>query len=166
MRSLRILVNPLIFLALYGCGVYTFNGSTLPSYIKTIDIPLFKNLSLEPNIADEITTELNKRMVSDNLLRVITDRGDATLYGEVNNYLNEPYTYGTTETRKVNVDQYIVRVTADVDFLDNKSDKSLFKGPVTGEGIYNFSSEQESVGREKAVADLVRKILEKSVQSW
>jgi hypothetical protein len=151
---------------LSGCGVYTFNGSTLPSYIKTIDIPLFKNASLEPEIAEEITSEVSKKVVSDNLLRVITDRGDATLHGEVSKYTNEPYTYGTTETRKVNVDQYIVRITADVDFLDNKKDKSMFKGPVTGEGIYNFSTEQESTGRTKAVSDLVRKILEKSVQSW
>jgi hypothetical protein len=162
----KFLINALILLVLYGCGVYTFNGSTLPSYMKTIDIPLFKNLSLEPNIAEEITTELNKRMVSENLLRVTTERGDATLYGEVNRYLNEPYTYGTTETRQVDVDQYIVRITADVDFLDNKKDKSLFKGPVTGEGIYNFSTEKESNGRERAITDIVRKILEKSVQSW
>jgi hypothetical protein len=105
-------------------------------------------------------------MVSENLLRVTSERGDATLYGEVNRYLNEPYTYGTTETRQVDVDQYIVRITADVDFLDNKKDKSLFKGPVTGEGIYNFSTEKERNGRERAITDLVRKILEKSVQSW
>jgi hypothetical protein len=151
---------------LSGCGVYTFNGSTLPSYIKTIDIPLFKNASLEPEVAEEITTEINKKVVSDNLLRVITDQGDATLSGEVSKYTNEPYTYGTTETRQVNVDQYIVRITADIDFYDNKKDKSMYKGPVTGEGIYNFSSEQESTGRAKAVSDLVRKILEKSIQSW
>jgi hypothetical protein len=149
-----------------SCGVYTFNGSTLPSYIKTVDVPLFKNSSLEPEIAEEITTEINKKVVADGLLRVIADQGDATLAGEVSKYVNEPYTFGTTETRKVNVDQYIVRITADVDFYDNKKDKSMFKGPVTGEGIYNFSSEQESTGRTKAVTDLVRKILEKSIQSW
>lgn len=166
MKNFFFLINTLIIVALSGCGVYTFNGSTLPSYMKTIDIPLFRNLSLEPNIADEITTELNKKMVSDNLLRVITERGDATLYGEVRSYLNEPYIYGTTEVRQVTVDQYIVRVTADVDFVDNKKDHSMFKGAVTGEGIYNFANEQESVGRQKAITDLVRKILEKSVQSW
>lgn len=166
MRVKYFILNIVVISLLSGCGVYTFNGSTLPSYIKTIDIPLFKNISLEPEIAEEITTEISKKVVSDNLLRVITDQGDATLYGEVSKYINEPYTYGTTETRKVNVDQYIVRITADVDFLDNKKDKSMFKGPVTGEGIYNFSTEQESTGRVKAVADLVRKILEKSIQSW
>jgi Lipopolysaccharide-assembly len=158
--------NTLILMLLCGCGVYTFNGSTLPSYIKTIDVPLFKNASLEPSIADEVTSEVNKRMMSENILRVISDRGDATLYGEVSKYVNEPYTFGTTEVRKVNVDQYIVRVTADVDFVDNKKDKSLFKGSVFGEGVYSFASESEKVGREKAVVDLVRKILEKSVQSW
>lgn len=166
MRVNNFILNVFIISMLSGCGVYTFNGSTLPSYMKTIDIPLFKNISLEPEIAEEITTEISKKVVSDNLLRVITDRGDATLFGEVSKYTNEPYTYGTTETRKVNVDQYIVRVTVDVDFFDNKKDKSMFKGPITGEGIYNFSSEQESTGRAKAVSDLVRKILEKSIQSW
>lgn len=166
MRVMSFVLNLFIISVLSGCGVYTFNGSTLPSYIKTIDIPLFKNISLEPEIAEEISTELSKKVVSDNLLRVITDQGDATLSGEVNKYINEPYTYGTTETRKVNVDQYIVRVTVDVDFFDNKKDKSMFKGPVTGEGIYNFSTEQESIGRAKAVSDLVRKVLEKSIQSW
>lgn len=153
-------------LTIYNCGVYTFNGSSLPSYLKTVDIPLFMNKSLEPNVADEVTQELNKQISGGNILRIISDRGDATITGTISGYSNDPYSFGTTDIKQVDVDQYIVKITADVEFYDNKKSAELFKGTVVGEGIYDFKTETEKIGKEKAEKDLVQKILEKSVQSW
>ena len=149
-----------------GCGIYTFSGSSLPSHLKTVDIPLFENQSMEPDIAEEITGELNKQVLTDNLLRIVAAEGDATVSGSITSYLHEPYTYGASATRQVSVDQYIVKITAQVEFIDNVKNIPLFKGSITGEGIYDFQKETEETGREKAIKDIVRRILQSSLQSW
>lgn len=149
-----------------GCGIYTFSGSTLPSHLKTVDVPLFENQSMEPDIADEITRELNRQILADNLLRIVSQEGDATISGSVSSYQHEPYTYGVSSARQVDVEQYIVKITAKVTFRDNVKNVSLFDGSITGEGIYDFQKETEDAGREKALKDIVRRILQSSLQSW
>jgi Lipopolysaccharide-assembly len=149
----------------YGC-MYTFNGSSLPSYLKTVDIPLFSNKSLQPNVADEVTQELGSQVVSSNLLTIVQRNGDASLSGTITAYESKPFTYSTTDVRQVDVDQYKVVITADVEFVDNKKNNELYKGSVNGEGVYNFKTESEEIGRKRAEKDLVKRILENSVQSW
>jgi hypothetical protein len=160
------IVTGLLLIVFSSCSIYTFSGSSLPSHLKTVDIPLFLNKSLEPDVADEITNELNKQVLSSNLLRIVKERGDASISGEVTSYSNDPYTFGATEVRQVDVNQYKVRIVAEVEFYDNKKGKELYKGSITGEGIYDFKNETEKVGKERAEKDLVQRILENSIQSW
>jgi hypothetical protein len=156
---------PVLFLWC-SCGFYTFSGSTLPSHLKTVDIPLFANQSLMPNVAEEVTDALTKRIVSMNLLRISSGRGDATIQGRVVDYSNTPRTYGTSGARQVTVSEYVVHITVDVEFTDNKANSSLFKGKITGEGIYDFTAQNEALGRANAEKDVVDQILQHSVQSW
>jgi hypothetical protein len=163
MKSLLLLAALLVQT---GCGVYTFNSSSLPSHLKTIDIPLLSNQSMEPDIAEEITKELNRQILADNLLRIVSSEGNATIRGSVTSYTNEPYTFGATSTRQVNVDQYVVKITADIEFFDNVKDTPLFKEPISSQGVYDFAKETEAIGRNRAILELVRKILQNSLQSW
>jgi len=164
--KIRNLIVIVVFSMICGCGIYTFNGSSLPSGMKTVDIPLFLNKSMEPNVADDVTQELNTQLQSTNLLRIVSRGGDASISGTVTSYENTPYMYNTVKERDVDVDQYKVTITADVEFTDNKKNSEMYKGSLTGEGIYNFKTEKEVYGRKKAQKDLVKRILEKSVQSW
>jgi hypothetical protein len=151
---------------LCGCGVYTFSGSTLPPHLKTLDIPLFANQSMVPGVSEEITDELSKQVVSMNLLRISSGRGDASIHGRVVDYTNATRTYGTTAARQVTVSEYVVRITVEVEFVDNKSNSPLYKGRITGEGVYNFQSQAEADGRKIAEKDVVQQILQNSIQSW
>lgn len=162
---IRIFLLICLITITYGC-VYTFNGSSLPSYLKTVDIPLFSNKSLQPNVADEVTQELGSQVVGSNLLTIVQRNGDASLSGTITTYESKPFTYSTTEARQVDVDQYKVVIAADVEFVDNKKNNELYKGNVTGEGVFNFKTESEEIGRKRAEKDLVKRILENSVQSW
>jgi hypothetical protein len=164
MTAVRKLV-PFILLCC-GCGWYTFTGSTLPAHLKTVDVPLFANQSLMPGVAEEVTDALTKRIVSMNLLRITSGRGDASIRGTVVDYSNTPRTYGTSGARQVTVSEYVVHITVDVEFSDNKSNSPLYKGKITGEGIYDFSTQNEAIGRTNAEKDVVDQILQHSVQSW
>jgi hypothetical protein len=149
-----------------SCGFYTFSGSTLPAHLKTVDIPLFANQSLQPGVAEEVTDALTKRIVSMNLLRIASGRGDATIHGSVVDYSNTPRNYSSNSARQVSVSEYVVHITVDVEFTDNKASSSLFKGKITGEGIYDFATQNEALGRTNAEKDVVDQILQHSVQSW
>jgi hypothetical protein len=156
---------PVLFLWC-SCGFYTFSGSTLPAHLKTVDIPLFANQSLMPGVAEELTDALTKRIVSMNLLRISSGRGDATIRGKVVDYSNLPRTYGTSGVRQVTVSEYVVHITVEVEFADNKGNSALYKGNITGEGIYDFAKQNETLGRANAEKDVVDQILQHSVQSW
>jgi hypothetical protein len=131
-----------------------------------VEITLFSNQSLEPNVADEITLALSNQVVSGNLLKVVQRDGDAVINGAVTAYSNTPYTYGASDTRQVSVQQYVVRVAAQVEFLDKKKDETIYKGAVTGEGIYDLQTQQEQDGKQAAIKELVRRVMENSVQGW
>ena len=162
----RILSAVPALLVLSLCGCYTFSGSSLPSHLKTVEITLFSNQSLEPNVADEITLAISNEVVSGNLLKVVQRDGDAVISGAVVSYSNTPYTYGASDTRQVSVQQYVVRVTAQVEFVDRKKDEDIYKGTVTGEGIYDLQTQTEQDGKRAAIKELVRRVLENSVQGW
>jgi hypothetical protein len=149
-----------------GCAVYTFSGSTLPGHLKTVDVPLFANQSLQPQIADDITSALTTRVVSDNLLKVVSGRGDATIAGTIRSYENQEYFYDVTQVRSATITDYVVRIVVDVEFTDNKKSATLYKGTITGQGIYKFATEKESDGIARAEKDVVDQIMQNSVQSW
>jgi hypothetical protein len=50
--------------------------------------------------------------------------------------------------------------------MDNKKNAALYKGTITGEGVYDFSKATEAQGRETAEKDVVQQILQNSIQSW
>jgi len=154
----------LTLLSASSCKIYTFSGSTLPGHIKTVMIPVFTNKTLEPGISDDITTELSREVLKSQLRPANSD-ADATISGTVTRYVNRPHTFGAGGA-EVNVEQYIVQVSAEVEFFDNRKQESIYKGTVSGEGIYLFESEDETLGREKAIKNLVEKIMQNSVQIW
>ncbi len=149
-----------------GCGIYTFSGSTLPPYLKTVTIPLFINKSLQPDIAEQLTEQVNTEILQSNLLRIVSEGGDATLQGAVLSYSNHPYTYETEDVRDVDVEEYAVRIRVQIEFLDDVKDEPLYEGIVEGEGIYDFEEETEDIGRQRAIGEIVEQVLQQSVQSW
>ena len=149
-----------------GCGIYTFSGSSLPSHLKTVHIPLFANQTLEPGLAESATEQVSSEILSSGVLRPAAASGDATLEGTVVGYSNVEYEFDIRGEREVDVSEYMVKVTVNVRFVDNHDDDVLYEGAITGQGIYQFNAESEADGRRRAVEDVVRQILENSVQSW
>ncbi len=55
-----------------GCGVYSFTGSSVPSHLKTIAIPIAddKSGSGEPGLRENLTNSLIQDFIDDNSLQV------------------------------------------------------------------------------------------------
>ncbi len=149
-----------------GCGIYTFSGSTLPSHLKSVDIPLFVNNCDEPGVAEDITEMLNQKVRNDKLLTPVSTGSDATISGRVTFYKDQPYDYTSEELRKVDVESYEVKITVEVEFVDNVKDDVIYKGTITENGIYDFKSENETIGRERAIQKIIDQVMQNSIQSW
>ncbi len=158
----------LFFLASLNCGIYTFSGSTLPSHLKTVDIPLFLNQSLQPGISEQITVELQKYIQDNNILKTVPNNGNGSINGKVLSYKNQPvvYDYDSQESVNVTVTSYAVEIAVEIEFLDNKKDKALYKGVLTQEGIYDFNKETEEDGQKRAIKKIVDLVIQNSVQGW
>ncbi|MFP4241666.1 MAG: LPS assembly lipoprotein LptE [Chitinispirillaceae bacterium] len=165
-RKSTILLTSMLFSLLIGCGIYSFSGSTLPNHLKTVELPVFANSTMEPGVADEITSALENEIMKSQLSPVNND-ADATISGTVMRYSNDPHTFGAAkEDSDVDVERYRVRISAKVEFFDNTNGEIIYEGSVSGEGTYDFQSETEEIGRRKAIEELVRQIIQNSVQSW
>jgi len=153
-----------IFGFLTGCVYYTFSGSTLPSNIKTIEIPLFENMALVQGAAEDITRVLSQKAGREKLT-LVARNGDAVIKGTVVSYRNSAADYiGTRDN--LTIKSYSVEIVADILFYDNKNDKEIYKGRVSSVSYYDFSNESEEDGRARAVEDITDKIMLNSIRSW
>ncbi len=160
----RILLFLLLTIFVFGCSYYSFSGSTLPSHIKSVAVPLFTNQTTEYGIADRLTESLINALVRDNTLKVVPEgRADSVLRGSVVDYKKEAYTYDENE----NVKEYIVRVYVTASFEDLQKKKELWREErLEGWGTYLAQGETEADAQERAIAKLSDDLLNKIVAGW
>ncbi|RKY83165.1 hypothetical protein DRP98_07780, partial [candidate division KSB1 bacterium] len=73
-------VGMILLLLLGGCAYYSFSGNTLPSYIKTVAIPLFEDQTSEFGIKEKLTDALISEFTRDNTLKISSqDEADSII---------------------------------------------------------------------------------------
>lgn len=93
-KSIRILI--LSFLFLQGCGyelvkgpglpsgaVSTTTTGALPTPITSLNLPVFKNLSFEPQVPMFFTEAFSQELAASGLVQINKPGADATLQGTV-----------------------------------------------------------------------------------
>jgi len=160
MKKLLILLIPFMLTA---C-VYTFSGSTLPSNVRTIEIPLFENNALVQGAAEQITEVLSQK-VARQRLTLVARNGDAIIRGNVVSYRSTATDFAGNRDN-LEIKMYSVEITADVQFYDNRNRREIYRGRITAVGNFDFATETEEDGRRRAIEDLTEKILQNSIQGW
>lgn len=162
-RKIKILFLFAALLPLLSCGVYTFSSSALGD-VKTVAVPLFENQTTENGLRERLTDQLSQALVNDNTLRVVREsQADAIIRGVVVSYSREAYTYSRAEV----VSEYICRIGVDVRFENRRSGKALWEDKnLSNWGTYDSSTENDNIGKDRAVAKLVEDILNKTVRGW
>jgi outer membrane lipopolysaccharide assembly protein LptE/RlpB len=144
-----------------GCG-YTLQGN-LPGDLKTVSVPVFKNRTTEPGAESTITSAVVNAFTSNGRLRVVAlDKADSILEGEIIGYQIQ----STAVDRSINVREYRLVVTVNIQFKDVRKGEMLFRQEavqeradfrVPGQVAETISSEEGAV-REAAV-DIGRRIV-------
>jgi hypothetical protein len=141
----------------FGCGAYSFSGSSVPVHLKTISIPVAQDKSPAaiPGIRELLTDDLIQKFINDNSLQVsgITS-ADATLNCVITSVTDAPAIVSAGEqisARKVTI---IVRVL----YKDLVMKKTVFEKDFTGYGEYVPGEETNK--RENAITIAVNFISE------
>jgi len=171
--SLVVLFSVFCFLfsGLVGCGYTT--GSLLPSHMKTIAVPIFKNsispesLSYQyhPGVEVDITREVIDRFFFDGNLRVVGvgEEADLELVGELIDYIKEPLRYGPDAK---DVTEYRLTLVVNISLRDLRKDVVAWEEKnFTGDATY-FTTGTESSALSNAIKDLARNIVDRTVEGW
>lgn len=95
-----------LFLALGGCGYYSFTGATIPAHLSQISIPLAEDNSAGPvtTLGDDLTRLLIERFVGQTRLSLQPDEeeSDVVLTTRIDRYSNDPAAVSAQERAALN----------------------------------------------------------------
>jgi len=156
-------VGMILLLLLGGCAYYSFSGNTLPSYIKTVAIPLFEDQTSEFGIKERLTDALISEFTRDNTLKISSqDEADSIIRGKILSVVDRAETYDAQE----HAQSYRVYISVEVKFEDLRKHKVLWKQRMNQWGSYSLADESRQQGIEQAIKKLAEDILNKSVSGW
>ena len=155
----------LIFLSTFlGCG-YTVHSVGYP-HIKTVTIPTIDNRTYETNIGILATKEITEEFIFDGSLKVVKgESADSKLSGAITEYVLEPISIDTGE----NVQQYRLRIVADLKYEDVNKNKIIWRKYVEGDFSYPVTgpnAKTEGQARKSALDDLAQKVVAEAVEIW
>jgi hypothetical protein len=163
-RKLVVLIGG----AAFGAGCYSFSGSNLPSYIKTVVVPTIENETLEPGIEQEITIGLTEEFVEDGRLKLgTTSTADARLDARLTQYDNKVNNYSASQQPL----DYILVVSLDVQLRDMVKNRELWSDDrLTATAVYvpggtsGLTTEREA--RQQVIQEIARDVVTRTLEQW
>ena len=163
--SYLILAGSLIFIC--SCGIYSFNGASIPVGSSSVKITTFINNTSNsiPNLQQTISEKLRDIFLEQTNLNLINDDADLNFSGSIENYEIKPISLKANETTSQNR----LSITVKVKYINNVSDQYNYETSFTRysdfDGLSNLTDvEIELV--ELITDQLVEDIFNKAVINW
>ena len=157
----KIIILGVVCLIILQCG-YRIRGTGifLPSHIKRISIPTFKNKTTRFQIDVELTQSVIEEIVARGKVEVKSDEdADAILAGEILSFQASPIAF----TEEAAADRYAITITAKIILMDLVKNRIIFKNPYF---IYSEEYEvPEGTDFESIETEALEKISEKFARS-
>ena len=145
-----------------GCGYHLRGtGSFLPPEIRTISIPVFKNLTTRYELDVNLTRAVIDEMVARAKITVVPAAGkaDAVLEGEVLSFTANPVAFNSQSR----ADNYTITVVARITLTESSTKKALFTNPrFTYNQAYNVPQGRDF---ESVQTEAIQKIAESFARS-
>lgn len=125
---LTILTLFILLIELNSCGYHlSGRGSYLPTYIKKVAIPIFKNNTQRYELEQRITQAVINTMIKRGKYQILTDEqeADAVLTGEIINFNYIPVQFNPDGSAI----KYEIIITSRVTFKDKQKNKIIFENP-------------------------------------
>jgi ABC-type uncharacterized transport system auxiliary subunit len=179
MDKIFITLSLILTMGLSGCGYTT--SSLLPPSIKTIYVENFTNSinvtaeqselrmyrGYRPGMETEITKAVIDRFLLDGNLKIAPeDKADLVLKSDLVDYKRDSLRYDAND----NVEEYRIKLIVNMQINDTASGKTLWaEKNFAGETTYRVSgsgAKSESAAIRDAIADLARRIVERTIEAW
>jgi len=125
-------------LMLAGCLGYHLRGTagSLPPQIKTVSVPMFKNLTTRFELDLKLTQSVINELVVRGRVEVAADeaKADAVLNGEILSFAVQPVAF----SGQASADRYNIVVVARISLRDRVNNRVLFSNPA-----YQYIEEYE-----------------------
>lgn len=115
-----------VLLGLSGCGyALAGRGSNLPSYIRTVGIPMFVNNTQLFQVEQVLTERVRQEFISRGRYEVVpTDSGaDAVLSGQILSVTVAPSAFNAQQQAT----RYLIALTAKIEFRDIKANTTIWE---------------------------------------
>ena len=164
---------------LVGCGYST--GSLLPLHLKTVYVDNFKNkieidkevtesaryTLYRPGLENDVTVAVTNRYIFDGNLKIANkDDADLILIGDLVNYRQEALAYDGDD----NVEEYRIKIVVNIRLEDVYNNELMWEEiGFIGESTYRTTGRfvtSEGTARNKAIEDLARRIVERTIEGW
>ena len=165
MKTIINISTSLILLT--SCGMYSFNGASISSETKSVQIDYFSNSSSmgKASLSDDIVEGLKDKFSNETNLTIINSDGDLFFKGSITSYSVKPIAIQADETAAKNRLTISVKVCFENKLdLDNNYDQSFSRY-----ADYYSTTELSSIEDElvnQIIAELIDDIFNKAVANW
>ncbi|HPD34459.1 MAG TPA: LPS assembly lipoprotein LptE [Bacteroidota bacterium] len=145
-----ILSSLIITVILSGC--YSFKGSSVPDYLKTISIPTVVDATTfgVPEFKDYMTDELISQFQKDGTFKISQNQGDAILIVQISDIREEIQTLTQAELEK----QRKITVTCQVEYYDNVNKKLIWQKSFSNYNFYDLADGM--VARNETIKNILK----------
>lgn len=162
------LLATLATVTLAGC-LYSFVGGGLPSHIRTIAIAEFENATLQPLLESDVRQALQDDLPGSLGVRLTAEEtADALLRGRITRYNESSPTVRRGDGGAgVDVLQQQIQLSFEVEIYDVNRDRVIWQGSsLSASGDFQPDQEDASFGRQRAIEELVQRIVDGAQSDW
>ena len=166
---LVVLVVLLAFVIPAGCGIYSFNGTSIQPDIQTITVNTIENkaMKVNPSLSNSLTEALQDKYRKLTKLEMLPEGGDLEVSGFITNYEVTP----TAVTSEEVAAQNRLTITVQITFINNKYPEDSFSSPRSFAAFQDYNSELtldqvESQLCDEIIEVLVEDIFNATVADW
>lgn len=156
----------LALLLVTGCN-YGLTGGGFPSHVRTVYIESFENRTPQFELEQQLFSAMLDRVPSALGVRVGSrENADARISGTILGYDDVAQNYSDGGGGRIQVLQHQVRISVNVQVLDVRENVILWEGRISGTGEYAPDTETEDEGRELAIEQIVRDVIDGAMSQW
>ena len=164
----RLIIMILSLMAVSGCGIYSFSGTSIQPDVETITINFFeyKALRVNPTLSNDLTEALRKRFRQMTRLEQVEMDGDLEISGEITGYNVSASSISADEVATQNR----LTITVKASYSNRKHPEEDFQDE-NFSGYADYDSSQildavESSLTQEIIEKIVEDIFNASVAQW
>ncbi len=152
---------------LFSCGIYSFNGASIPKNAETVSVDYFINSAptKQPTLSQVLSERLKDFFTTQTNLIIAQNNGDLNFTGEIIKYEIKPIAIQSNETAGQNRLTISIKVNFKNSYNNEFDFEHTFSRYRDYESSQNFS-EIENLLIEEISTELIEDIFNKSVVNW